>query len=103
MWQNGKADEITVYWQRKDGIKYEIYSSEKLEVIVRNRDMSTTHYYRFEGDSTKNDHNKMYDESAVEEMVKSIPDIEQLPKDISAKLLANRKEIRKPEAPIEPA
>ena len=104
MWQNGKVGDIIVYVQRKDGIRYEVHSSNKLELIVRNRDRSTTNYYLFDGDSVKDQYNKLYDESAVEEMVKSIPEIELLPKDIAARLqLAKKKEVRKEIPPTEPA
>jgi hypothetical protein len=102
MWQNGKVGDITVYVQRKDGISYEIYFSKKLEVIVRNQDMCTTHYYRFDATAVKNYRNEFYDDKNVEALVESIPELDQLPKDIAAKLQAGKKrDIPKPETPTE--
>lgn len=103
MWNTGKVGDITVYWQRNDGIKYEVHSSDKLELIVRNRDRCTTHYLRFEGTVVKNYRNEFYDEQFVEEMVQSIPELEQLPKDITARLQAvKKKDAKKPESTSEP-
>jgi hypothetical protein len=102
MWQNEKVGDITIYVQRKDGIKYEIYSSSKLEVIVRNQDMCTTNYYKFDGTAVKNYRNEFYDYKNVELLVESIPELDQLPKDITAKLQAGKKRDIPETLPIEP-
>lgn len=100
MWQTGKINDVVVYWQRVDGIKYEIYSSDKLEMIVRNRDRCTTNYYRFYGTAVKNYCNEFYDDKNIEELVVSIPELDSLPKDIVAKLQAGKKrDVLKPELP----
>lgn len=103
MWNTEKVSDSTVYWQRNDGVKYEIHSSNKLELIVRNRDQCTTHYFRFDGNSAKNYRNEFYDEQFVEETVKSIPELEGLPKTITDALKAVKKIEKKPEPPIEQA
>lgn len=103
MWNTGTVGDITVYMKHAEGVKYEIHSSDKLELIVRDANRQTTQYLRFEGDSARNYKNEFYDEAEVEKLVNSIPEIDQLPKDISAMLRAvKKKDSKKPEAPTAP-
>jgi len=82
MWQITNIEAIKVYHQRNGECRYEVHISDKLELIVRNRERCTVHYLRFENGSARDQCGKRYDDGEVENIVNSMPELSELPKDI---------------------
>ncbi len=102
MWNTGKIDNTAVYWQRVDDCRYEVYQSDKIELIVRNAARSTTTYFHFDGNVARNQNKHVYDEAVVEQTVKGIPELDQLPEKIVRALLAVKKKETGKQPPTEP-
>ncbi len=99
MWNTGKIGDVTVYWQNNSDCRFEVYHSDKIELIVRNAARSTTQYVYFNGSNAWNQYGRQHDDAFVEELVKTIPELSQLPEKITRAMLAIKKKEAKPETP----
>jgi hypothetical protein len=100
MWETQQIGETTVYFYRHASGRYEIHRSQKTELIVRSWGEGLfTRYFNFKDKCARDQNGTYIDDAFVEKTVKSLPELDKLPKEITDVLLS----VKLKPKPSEPA